>query len=223
MLKYRNNSFRLQILFLVGAILFLSMILLLLIYINRKNCLLAHIQEMQLKGLLLQTKSERDRILEENKERILILEQNLINAECENDILKEEREILLLENRQIEIGRLISKENEAKWQSSSANKLIRERIRNNHGLLRGDWSVIEEQFKVYYPELYLQLQGITSYSETEWRVTLLIRVGIRPSDISILLNKSDSAVAAIRRRIYKKVFKTEGTPQKWDDFIMSLL
>lgn len=67
-----------------------------------------------------------------------------------------------------------------------------------------------------------KLSEICKLNSFEKHVCLLLKMNIMPTHIAKLTNHSKEAVSATRRRLYKKFFGQEGTPQQWDEFINSL-
>ena len=57
-----------------------------------------------------------------------------------------------------------------------------------------------------YPEFKHKLISICGVNITEYNVSLLLKSGFSPSEISKLLSKSNETISSIRRRLMKKVF-----------------
>lgn len=72
------------------------------------------------------------------------------------------------------------------------------------------------------PDFVNKLHGLHYFKDIEWRVSLLIKMGINQSDIAILLGRSQSGISSIRRRLYQKVFRREGSCSDWDNFLLKL-
>ena len=74
-----------------------------------------------------------------------------------------------------------------------------------------------------YPEFKHKLISICGVNIAEYNVSLLLKSGFSPSEISKLLNKSNETISSIRRRLMKKVFNQKNvSPKLWDEFISSL-
>ena len=74
-----------------------------------------------------------------------------------------------------------------------------------------------------YPEFKHKLIRICGVNITEYNVSLLLKSGFSPSEISKLLSKSNETISSIRRRLMKKVFNQKNaSPKLWDEFISSL-
>lgn len=81
------------------------------------------------------------------------------------------------------------------------------------------WDEVEAYIGQSSPVVLSQLRRLTSYSETEWRLTLLTRLGFRNVDIATLLCKHRSAVSQAKKRLYTKVRGTEGKAEDWDRMV----
>lgn len=85
-----------------------------------------------------------------------------------------------------------------------------------------DWQSLDEEVNAHYPEFKERLYGLCRISDTEYRVCLLLKVGVAPKDISTLTMKTKSAISVMRKRLYAKAFGKGETPEKWDELIRSL-
>lgn len=85
-----------------------------------------------------------------------------------------------------------------------------------------DWTEIERQLKIVYPNFATSLFCLYNLSATEWQVCMLLKLRIKPADIALVLKKDKSSISSIRSRLYKKVFDKPGSGKDWDEFVMSL-
>ena len=67
-----------------------------------------------------------------------------------------------------------------------------------------------------------RIRYLQEMSEFEFRICLLIKIGIKVSDMARLTNHSNESVSSVRRRLYEKIHKRKGTPKELDNFIISL-
>lgn len=117
-----------------------------------------------------------------------------------------------------------SKENVAKLlliKSSSVVNELKEKARGK-SLPHIDWETLDKLFSENIPYFEQSLKELTSLSEIEWRVCMLIKLDFAPGDIAVLLNRTAGAISVIRSRLYNKVFRTKGRPRDWDTFIEKL-
>lgn len=99
---------------------------------------------------------------------------------------------------------------------------LRRRLRDGEVLSEDDWREMEQQLRAAYPDFVRRLSGLFRLSEIEWRICLLIKLELPPSDMTRALCREASSISSIRSRLYTKVFGRKGSPRDWDDFILSL-
>ena len=85
-----------------------------------------------------------------------------------------------------------------------------------------DWMLIEERLGETFPNFREKLYASYNFSEQEYRICVLIKMGIPPSMMSTLLATSKSNITQSRQRMQQKVFNGRGTAKDWDRFILSL-
>lgn len=90
-------------------------------------------------------------------------------------------------------------------------------------ITREEWTDFEDLINKVYPKFSSKLRTLYELSEIELHVSLLIKAGFKPKDISNIVNRSQSALSSIRRRLYKKVYNIDPIePADWDRVIISL-
>lgn len=99
---------------------------------------------------------------------------------------------------------------------------LRRRITAGERLQKEDWEEIEMQLKHVYPRFTSTLFNLHRMSEVEYRVCLLLKMDVSPSEIANILYKDNSSISSIRSRLYMKVFGKKGSCRDWDEFIQSL-
>lgn len=82
-----------------------------------------------------------------------------------------------------------------------------------------DWAEIERQVRRLHPTFRNHLYSLYAFSETEYRVCLLLKLQFTPTEIATAICKDKSTVSTIRGRLYAKVFGTKGSSKAWDEFI----
>ena len=169
-----------------------------------------------------------EHFIRENEQKIAALEQQLRESDAAHrEQLQRQKEMMEWENRQaraaMEKQRLlketmvetdIRKELVARLSTSHiGNRMLKER----------DWPRIEREIEVCSPDFKEKLQTLyPDYSEFEYHLCLLIRLGMRPVDMAELTAHTKESVTATRRRMYEKVFRKKGTPSDWDEIILPL-
>lgn len=110
---------------------------------------------------------------------------------------------------------------------STTVKYLHVMICNNEGIgLKNKkiWEEIEIIVHESSPEFKSRLETLTlgKMTDREYHVALLIRCGIIPKDIAILLNKTKSTITDRRRTLAKKIFGTAGNNATLDRLILKL-
>jgi len=105
---------------------------------------------------------------------------------------------------------------------SEMDEMIRRNVRNEKTLKEKEWQEIEVKVAEKMPEFRERLNEVYQFSEQEYRICILIKMGVSPSEISTLMATSRSNVSQTRQRMQKKVFNGRGSAKDWDRYIMSL-
>ncbi|MBQ6190242.1 MAG: hypothetical protein IJK45_08745 [Bacteroidaceae bacterium] len=89
--------------------------------------------------------------------------------------------------------------------------------RDKHYLILDEhWDELHNVIKKYNPTFYLRVNALQQLSINDYRVCMLVYAGFSSTDISALMNFSESAASNSRRRLNKKVFGVDGTPAEFD-------
>ena len=95
---------------------------------------------------------------------------------------------------------------------------------NRYRFSEEQWKQLQELVNSVYIDFDKNLHGfLDKISLNEYRICLLIKISISPTNIAHFVHVSKEAISASRRRMYKKAFgKQRGTPAEWDEIIKSL-
>lgn len=85
-----------------------------------------------------------------------------------------------------------------------------------------NWQDVEKMINAYYPDFIPKLRGIHNYNLTEWRLSLLLKIGFSWPEIALLIGRSYDAVYTSQARLLKKVFPKGSEYKKWSDFIAAI-
>lgn len=132
--------------------------------------------------------------------------------------LRKRREIRKEEAAEI----FLSSRSKRQFYDKDINQLLTTHIYNNKVLKDPDWKKIEAGLLKAYPAFKEKLLGLYALSDTEYRICMLIKMEVSPSNIADLMAISKSAVSQNRLRMQQKVFDGEGTAKDWDKFVLSL-
>lgn len=85
-----------------------------------------------------------------------------------------------------------------------------------------DWREMERQINAVYTGFSRKLRSLYDFSDVEFQVCLLIKLGVSNNDIAAVINRAPNSVSSIRGRLHKKVLGPDGGAKEWDDFVLSL-
>lgn len=180
------------------------------------------IQKERLQFILRAQKSEKEEAIAKNEARIRELLQLLESTNEHNEALEEECANLRMLNSQA----LVHQQMVTNFQTSIINSSIYSRLteqgKKNMSMSAEDFREAEMLITTLLPSFIERLHCIYSFKEKEWKISLLIKMGIPQHLIAPLLCMSEEGISSARRRMYKKVFNEIGTAKQWDDFINSL-
>lgn len=189
---------------------------------NRKRKEEGRINQLQkLKALEEQKYRQSQEFIEENKKRIAELEKELQEVRTTSDISRQEllharKQSLEKDNEQVEAYRRLEAEAVKALETSDIFRKCHEVDGN---LSAEDWQTLTAAIDSTYSQFTHRLKDLYPVSDVELQVCLLLKIGISSTRIAQLVLRSKQAVTSIRKRLYKKVFGQEGTPDEWDKFI----
>lgn len=189
---------------------------------NRKRKEEGRINQLQkLKALEEQKYRQSQEFIEENKKRIAELEKELQEVRTTSDISRQEllhAQKLSLEkdNEQVEAQQKMEQEAVKAFQTSAIYIKFHE---TDDKILEEDWSGLISAIDNTYRNFTQRLKDLYPMNEVELQVCLLLKIDMPFKRIALLVLRSKQAVTSIRKRLYKKVFGREGTPDDWDRFI----
>ena len=163
--------------------------------------------------------------LEENKKKIVLLEQELSSGqETIGDVkrqLFETRKLMLeMENRQISLKHDTMLLVEQDLRKSTLYTKIHQ---TEEKLSDSEWSELFLLVDATYPNFKKGLLELCSrISLEELRICYLVKINIPVKRIAILMNITSSGVSQCRRRLYKKLTKEAENAEKFDSFIAGL-
>lgn len=161
----------------------------------------------------------------ENKEQIVKLNRLSTEQEynsLEYSKLEAQARVLEVKNEQILADR---HEQELRMQifRESDIYLHFHRASQSSELTDADWKQLVEAIDTAYPYFTKRLYTLyPQLSELELNICYLVKVGIKRSRISALLNRAPSTITNSLSRLYKKIYGTKGNPQQMDDIICHL-
>ncbi len=100
--------------------------------------------------------------------------------------------------------------------------IIKKKVNNKKNVTSADWKNIEEAMDIAFPNFRNCLYSYYTLDEREYRVCVLIKLGLSISDIAMIMCRSNSALTLMRMSLYKKIFNESGSAKDFDKFIKSL-
>jgi len=110
-----------------------------------------------------------------------------------------------------------------KFYNPEVDELLQSRIKGDKALRQSDWQLIEKHLLEAYPEFRSRLYAHYELSETEYRICMLIKMDVSPSNMARLLAMGNSSISQSRLRMQQKVFNGTGTAKDWDKYIQNTL
>lgn len=172
--------------------------------------------------------------LEENK-KVIVDNEEKYKEEIKriNDIVQEKDEEIMALKRSCHSDNDGDEEDKDLWCIDVDEKILNSMIyrkfiaaskapKSKNQLTEEDWQAMENIVCEVYPKMRNVIFGMKNMSTINIRITILTRVGMRPTYIANLLIKEKSTVNSARKRLFEKNFGTCGSPGDWDNFIMSI-
>lgn len=101
------------------------------------------------------------------------------------------------------------------------SSMIKEREREGRPLKDDDWDLISNSLNNAFPTFKDSLYSKYDFSDTEYRMCILIKMEVSPSSIARLMSMSTSSASQVRTRLQRKV-NGAGSAKDWDTYILSL-
>lgn len=84
------------------------------------------------------------------------------------------------------------------------------------------WIALESTMNANYASFFHILSTLSPFSIFEKRVNILLKLQFSASEIAAITNHSKQAISLVRKRMYNKCMRKEGSPADWDRFIDSI-
>lgn len=89
-------------------------------------------------------------------------------------------------------------------------------------LTEDEWKQLSEKVNETYPNFKAKVYELCKMSIADYRLCLLIKIGISPSAMAQILSKTSSGITSARSKLYKRAFGRNGGAADWDAVILSL-
>ena len=159
-----------------------------------KNSLLHDIQEHKIKEQQLEKLSH----IKES------LERDISILKTENSNLRNQEETRKEKLAQLQVGRLYDKfRSPISWTPTN-----------------DDWNKLFVTVEACFPNFAIGLQESVPLNESEKKICYLIKIGVKPGAIAILLNLENASI--YRKRLYEKLTGKKGNAKDLDYYISNL-
>ena len=116
----------------------------------------------------------------------------------------------------------LRKERDATLLKSVSYSLLHEKVCESKPISISEWKRIEAEIDSILPEFKTILYQAYELSELEYHICLLIKMGFKNNEISVLVSRTPNAVSQARKRLYAKITGKEGSPADLDAIVKSL-
>ena len=183
---------------------------------------------------LLKAKDDLQSLLEEKQAQLDIFisknasEIERITQERNQILIEHIREKKALEQQIEDMNRKLSLFSGASREKAFLNTPIYAAIQSHLGkagdvpLSDDEWEQLHQTVNAVYPNFREKLTSLTPMNNFEYQVCLLLKIGVKPSDIASLTAHSRESVTSSRRRLYEKAMKKSGKPSDWDALVTIL-
>lgn len=160
-----------------------------------------------------------------NKEKIQELEtkqqSNIPQNTSIEELIQAEKDKLLCLNNQIEAER--REQEKAIIAFRESNIYLKFHLAHDYTELNEeDWKELQRSIDATFKKFSSRLYSLYPLSEIEFKICLLIKIGISVTNIALLTGRTKPTITSARRKMYEKVYKKKEAPEMWDQFILSL-
>ena len=163
-------------------------------------------------------------IIKENEQKIHFL--NTASQQC-NQLQKElnllQKEILELRNKEIVEANNNDELRVITFQQSSLYILLQDASNEKAIIKDEDWERVQSMMDYVYPHFRKRLHDLyPQLSTMEEHICILLKFSFSPASIARIVGRTGSAIANARKRLHKKIHKTDENSEKFDEFIRNL-
>ena len=184
------------------------------------------LQQEKIERILREEYNQSLSYIEQNKRQIKELEESLKAAEKTSNLLTQD--LLRLQKRNIEKNneQIIVKQELKEHTITILKKssIYKKFLQAEQGekIRKEDWQELIKSIDETYSQFTQRLLELYPMKTIEMQVCLLIKIGLPPTQIAFITAHTKQAITSIRKRLCKKVFKREGSPEEWDIFIHAM-
>lgn len=225
-LAEKNNEKKKRIIIILITALALAVIIIVAITeYNKKKRTISNLRLIELNRVLERQKRESVQFIENNNKQIEILNLELskVQDELVKSQIENQRLILLADNIKAEEAMKMKNLSQKKLRDSEVFIKLKNNIRHELAAKDEDLLNLEATINEVYPTFIEKLTRLVNMNNQDFRICLLTKAGFKPLEISKLTSHSPQAISTSRKRLYKKIFGKEGSPNDWDEYIKSIV
>lgn len=184
------------------------------------------LQQEKIERILREEYNQSLSYIEQNKRQIKELEESLKVAEktsnlLTQDLLRLQKRNIEKNNEQIIVKQELKEHTITILKKSSIYKKFLQ-VDQGEKIRKEDWQELIKSIDETYSQFTQRLLELYPMKTIEMQVCLLIKIGLSPTQIAFITAHTKQAITSIRKRLCKKVFKREGSPEEWDIFIHAM-
>lgn len=184
-------------------------------------------QERRLKLLEHQKYLQSESRVEENNRHIAALERELEEAYRQNDAEAIRRINLDAQSYRMENSSIQHKKEQQellRQQFVASDLYKRIHYKNRTGDVRlseEEWNQLQSMVDKLFDDFTVRLHSLCTLTDMELRTCCLLKVGVSANQIAVLQFRTVAAISMLRKRLYKKLTRRDGSAQDLDSFIMN--
>ena len=129
----------------------------------------------------------------------------------ENEIIRLKKELDKLNNGSVE-----------EKEKMRIYEILRNKIKNNTKISEKSWNDILESINLIYPAFKQKLVGTFGLDNDEYKICILVKLGLLNIEIATIMCKSPGAITQKRSSMSKKIFNGNGNSKDFNVFIKSI-
>lgn len=164
--------------------------------------------------------------IDNNRRQIQALEQQLQSAKFEKEQYRQELQNkiakLQMQNQKIILRNEEKTRQRTEVIQSDTYKLLLSELKHGSIIRESMWREVETMVNDIYEGFTDKLRENISLNDTENKVSLLTKLQFSPKDIAVLVGRGQSSITMLRKRLFFKIFGTEGSSKDLDNYLLSL-
>lgn len=163
-------------------------------------------------------------VIKENKQKMSQLDTTIQQCDhLQKELNLLQKEMLELRNREIVEANSNDDLRITTFLQSTLYILIQDASNGKTIIKDEDWERIQSMLDYVYPHFRKRLHDLyPQLSTMEERICILLKFSFSPAGIARIVNRSGSAITNARKRLHKKIHKTDENSEKFDEFIRNL-